>query len=163
MFQIASVPDIGACESKTALSSNGSNTPSTNDDRRRLLSCNWHSISTTHARGDVRSMLSFNASLLHSRTGSVFDSDITRVCYHLVIRTMNEKRNTDMSPEIITMIAIGIAIIGIQMTTFLYTLRRMDAMQSEISEVKERMARLEGILIGRLEVGNGTVTQVGDD
>ena len=68
-----------------------------------------------------------------------------------------------MSPEIITMIAIGIAIIGIQMTTFLYTLRRMDAMQSEISEVKERMARLEGILIGRLEVGNGTVTQVGDD
>ena len=68
-----------------------------------------------------------------------------------------------MSPEIITMIAIGIAIIGIQMTTFLYTLRRMDAMQGEISEVKERMARLEGILIGRLEVGNGTVTQVGDD
>ena len=68
-----------------------------------------------------------------------------------------------MSPEIITMIAIGIAIIGIQMTTFLYTLRRMDAMQGEISEVKERMARLEGILIGRLEVGNGTVTQGGDD
>ncbi len=68
-----------------------------------------------------------------------------------------------MSPEIITMIAIGIAIIGIQMTTFLYTLRRMDAMQGEISEVKERMARLEGILIGRLEVGNGTVTQAGDD
>ena len=68
-----------------------------------------------------------------------------------------------MSPEIITMIAIGIAIIGIQMTTFLYTLRRMDAMQGEISEVKERMARLEGILIGRLEVGNGAVTQAGDD
>ncbi len=68
-----------------------------------------------------------------------------------------------MSPEIITMIAIGIAIIGIQMTTFLYTLRRMDSMQGEISEVKERMARLEGILIGRLEVGNGAVTQAGDD
>ena len=68
-----------------------------------------------------------------------------------------------MSPEIITMIAIGIAIIGIQMTTFLCTLRRMDAMQQEISEVKERMARLEGILIGRLEVGNGALTQTGDD
>lgn len=68
-----------------------------------------------------------------------------------------------MSPEIITMIAIGIAIIGIQMTTFLYTLRRMDGMQQEISEVKERMARLEGILIGRLEVGNGVLTQTGDD
>lgn len=71
--------------------------------------------------------------------------------------------DTDMSPEIITMIAIGIAIIGIQMTTFLCTLRRMDAMQQEISEVKERMARLEGILIGRLEVGNGALTQTGDD
>ena len=75
-----------------------------------------------------------------------------------------------MSPEIITMIAIGIAIIGVQMTTFIYLLNRMDrmsermdSMQGEISEVKERMARLEGILIGRLEVGNGTVTQAGDD
>ena len=75
-----------------------------------------------------------------------------------------------MSPEIITMIAIGIAIIGVQMTTFIYLLNRMDrmsermdAMQKEISEVKERMARLEGIIIGRLEVGNGTVTQAGDD
>ena len=70
-----------------------------------------------------------------------------------------------MSPEIITMIAIGITIIGIQMTTFLYTLRRMDAMQKEISEVKiemrERFARLEGILIGRLEVSNGAFTQTG--
>jgi len=56
------------------------------------------------------------------------------------------------------------------MTTFLYVLRRMDAMQKDISEVrqeigevKERVARLEGILIGRLEVGNGTITQAGDD
>ena len=75
-----------------------------------------------------------------------------------------------MSPEIITMIAIGIAIIGVQMTTFIYLLNRMDrmsermdAMQKEIGEVRERMARLEGILIGRLEVGNGTMTQAGDD
>ncbi len=75
-----------------------------------------------------------------------------------------------MPPEIITMIAIGIAIIGVQMTTFIYLLNRMDrmsermgAMQREIGEVKERMARLEGILIGRLEIGNGTVTQAGDD
>ena len=75
-----------------------------------------------------------------------------------------------MSPEIITMIAIGIAIIGVQMTTFIYLLNRMDrmsermdAMQKEVGEVRERMARLEGILIGRLEIGNGTVTQAGDD
>ena len=72
-----------------------------------------------------------------------------------------------MSPEIITMIAIGIAIIGIQTTTFLYILGRLDAMQKEISEVKiemrERFARLEGIIIGRQEVSNGTFTQTGDD
>ena len=72
-----------------------------------------------------------------------------------------------MSPEMVAIIAMAIAIIGIQMTTFIYLLRRMDermdAMQKEISEVKERMARLEGILIGRLEVGNGAVTQTGDD
>ena len=72
-----------------------------------------------------------------------------------------------MSPEIITMIAIGIAIIGIQMTTFIYLLNRMDSMQKEISEVKiemrERFARLEGIIIGRQEVGNGALTQTGGD
>ena len=75
-----------------------------------------------------------------------------------------------MSPEIITMIAIGIAIISIQMITFIYLLNRMDkisermdAMQKDIGEVKERVARLEGILIGRLEVGNGAMTQTGDD
>ena len=75
-----------------------------------------------------------------------------------------------MSPEIITMIAIGIAIISIQMITFIYLLNRMDkisertdAVQKDIGEVKERVARLEGILIGRLEVGNGAMTQTGND
>ncbi|MCY3544204.1 MAG: hypothetical protein OXI16_00215 [Chloroflexota bacterium] len=32
-----------------------------------------------------------------------------------------------------------------------------------VGAVSERVARLEGILIGRLEVGNGTITQTGDD
>ena len=79
-----------------------------------------------------------------------------------------------MSPEIITILAIGIAVIGVQMTTFIYMLNRMDRLQHDISEareefrqeigeVKERVARLEGILIGRLEVGNGTLTQTGED
>ena len=64
-----------------------------------------------------------------------------------------------MSPEMIAIIAMGIAIVGIQMTTFIYMLRRMDGMQKEISEIRvdmaqmrteltERIARLEGILIG---------------
>ena len=84
-----------------------------------------------------------------------------------------------MSPEIITMIAMGIAIIGIQMTTFIYLLNRMDkmsdrmdVMQKEmiegkqevlqaVSALSERVARLEGIIIGRQEVSNGTFTQTG--
>ena len=72
-----------------------------------------------------------------------------------------------MSSEIITMIAIGIAVIGVQMTTFLYLLNHLDSMRREISEVKsemrERFARLEGILFGRQEVGNGALAQSGDD
>ena len=66
---------------------------------------------------------------------------------------------------IATIILVGIAGIGIQVAIALYMLRRMGAMQDEISEsrkeiskVAERVARLEGILIGRLEVGNGTIT-----
>ena len=57
---------------------------------------------------------------------------------------------------------IGI-IVGVQVATFLYTRPRLDAMQKEISEVKERLARLEGFIIGRQEVGNGTFTHTGDD
>ena len=79
-----------------------------------------------------------------------------------------------MTPEFIAIIVMGLTIIGIQMTTFIYLLNRMDArmdaMQGEISELRkeiskvaERVARLEGILIGRLEVGNGTITQAGND
>ena len=71
---------------------------------------------------------------------------------------------------IATIILVGIAGIGIQVTIAIYMLRRMDAMQEEISEsrkeigkVAERVARLEGIIIGRQEVGNGALTQTGDD
>ena len=75
---------------------------------------------------------------------------------------------------IATIITVGIVGVGIQVTLFLYLLRRVDGMQKEMSEgkqevlqavgaVSERVARLEGILIGRLEVGNGTITQSGND
>lgn len=69
-----------------------------------------------------------------------------------------------MSPEMIAIIAVGIAIMGIHMTTFIYLLRRMDGIQKEISEVKERVARLEGILIGQQQMAaNGAPGQFGDD
>ena len=80
-----------------------------------------------------------------------------------------------MSPEMIAIIAMGIAIVGIQMTTFIYLLRRMDGMQKEISEIRvdmaqmrteltERIARLEGILIGQQQMAaNGAPAQAGDD
>lgn len=64
---------------------------------------------------------------------------------------------------IATIIMVGMVGIGIQITIFLYLIRRIDAMQKEISEVAERVARLEGVLISRLEVGNGTFTHTGDD
>ena len=86
-----------------------------------------------------------------------------------------------MSPEVIAIIIMTLTIIGVQMTTFIYLLNRMDkmsdrmdVMQKEMSEGKqevlqaisalsERVARLEGIIIGRQEVSNGTFTQTGDD
>lgn len=57
---------------------------------------------------------------------------------------------------------IGI-IVGVQVATFLYTLRRLDSLQGAVGEVTERVARLEGILIGRREMDNGAITQTGDD
>ena len=89
---------------------------------------------------------------------------------------------------ITTIVVMGLMIIGIQVTLFIYMLRRTDAIserldamvkefsavrqefskefaavRQEISALAERVARLEGIIIGRREVGNGTFTQVGDD
>ena len=81
---------------------------------------------------------------------------------------------------ITTIIVMGLTIIGVQITLFLYLVRRADAMQKEftqefiavrqeisavrqaVSAVAERVARLEGIIIGRQEVGNGLI-QTGDD
>lgn len=69
-----------------------------------------------------------------------------------------------MSPEMIAIIAIGIAIMGIHMTTFIYMLRRMDGMQAEMARLTERIARLEGILIGQKQMAaNGAPGQFGDD
>ena len=89
---------------------------------------------------------------------------------------------------ITTIIVMGLMIIGIQVTLFIYMLRRTDAIserldamlkefskefvavrqeisavRQEVSALAERVARLEGFIIGRREVGNGTFTQVGDD
>ena len=73
-----------------------------------------------------------------------------------------------MSPEMIAIIAMGIAIMGIHMTTFIYLLRRMDSIQSEMAQMKtdltERIARLEGILMGQQQMAaNGAPLQSGDD
>ena len=82
---------------------------------------------------------------------------------------------------ITTIIVMGLMTIGIQITMFIYLLRRTDAIserldamlkefskelgavRQEISSLAERAARLEGILIGRREVGSSTFSQVGDD
>lgn len=92
---------------------------------------------------------------------------------------------------IATILVMGLTSIAVQITIFIYLLRRtdaiserLDAMQKEfskefravrqefnrefgavrqeISAVAERVARVEGIIIGRQEVGNGLI-QTGDD
>ena len=68
-----------------------------------------------------------------------------------------------MSLEMVTIIAMGLAVIGVQITTTLILARRLDAMTFDLSEVNENLARLEGILINRPEVSNGALTQTGDD
>ena len=73
-----------------------------------------------------------------------------------------------MSAEMIAIIAVGIAIMGVQMTTLIYTLRRMDGIQSEMAQMRtgltERISRLEGILIGQQQmVANGAPAHPGDD
>ena len=73
-----------------------------------------------------------------------------------------------MSPEMIAIIVMGIAIMGIHMTTFIYMLRRMDGIQAEMAQMKtdltERIARLEGILIGQQQMAaNGAPAHSGDD
>ena len=82
--------------------------------------------------------------------------------------------SAEFNTIVIAVIAMGLTIVGIQMTTFIYLLRRMDermdTLQRYVSEVRrdvgelaERVSRIEGIIIGRQEIGNGTVTQSGDD
>ena len=54
-------------------------------------------------------------------------------------------------------------IVGVQVAKFIYTLRRMDAMQIELrdsrSEIRERLGRLEGVLICRQELGDSDISQ----
>ena len=75
---------------------------------------------------------------------------------------------------IATIILVGMAGIGIQITIFLYLIRRIDSLQKELSEARqeflreiskvvERVARLEGIITGRQEMNNGRFTGTGDD
>ena len=73
-----------------------------------------------------------------------------------------------MSPEMIAIIVVGVAIMGIHMTTFIYMLRRMDGIQAEMAQMRteltERIARLEGILIGQQQMAaNGAPAHPGDD
>ena len=57
-----------------------------------------------------------------------------------------------MSAEMIAIIAVGVAIMGVQISTCICLARRMDGIRVEMAQMRtgltERIARLEGILIG---------------
>ena len=71
---------------------------------------------------------------------------------------------------IFTIVIVGIMLGGIQLTMFNHLSRRMDALadkhdtiQRDMTDIKERLARLEGILIGRNELDLDTLSQPDDD
>ena len=72
---------------------------------------------------------------------------------------------------------MGLTMLGAQIIISIYLHRRTDAtaghlgdvqeefgtIRQEINAVSERLARFEGNLIGRQRVGNGALTQTGDE
>lgn len=68
-------------------------------------------------------------------------------------RQVHKHKEAAMSPEMIAIIAVGIAVMGVQISTCICLARRMDAIQAEIAHVKTSLTkcidRIEGILIGQ--------------
>lgn len=53
-----------------------------------------------------------------------------------------------MSAELIGIIAVGAALVGVQVTVSLWIVSWLRALDSRVSHVEQRMARLEGLIEG---------------
>lgn len=53
-----------------------------------------------------------------------------------------------MSAELIGIIAVGAAIVGVQVTVSLWIVSWLRALDGRVSHVEQRMARLEGLIEG---------------
>ena len=62
-----------------------------------------------------------------------------------------------MSGEIITIIAVGVALAGLILTSFRTLRDDITGLRSEVAGLRERMAHLEGLLEGLREAISGRV------
>ena len=56
-----------------------------------------------------------------------------------------------MSPELIAILSIGVSLAGGQLATVLWVAGRFERVGSEMGDLRERLARLEGLLDGLCE------------
>ncbi len=60
-----------------------------------------------------------------------------------------------MSPELIAILTIGVALGGGQLATMRWAAGRFESMSSEMADLRERMARVEGLLDGLRDAVTG--------
>ena len=60
-----------------------------------------------------------------------------------------------MSPELIAILTIGVSLGGGQLATVLWVAGRFERIEHEMADLRERLARLEGLLDGLREAISG--------
>lgn len=62
---------------------------------------------------------------------------------------------TEMNTIVLTVVGVGIAIVAINITTFLYLLGRISSVEKGLATVKQEVAFIHGLLVRQF---SGTVT-----
>ena len=60
-----------------------------------------------------------------------------------------------MSPELIAILSIGVSLAGGQLATVLWVAGRFERVANEMGDLRERLARLEGLLDGLRDAISG--------
>lgn len=66
-----------------------------------------------------------------------------------------------MSPELIAIVTIGVSLGGGQLATVLWVAGRFERVAGEMAGLRERFARLEGLLEGLRDVVDGRSARLG--